>query len=114
MNSQYENIVLLRALAVIAVVLFHSNISAFEYGFLGVDVFFVISGFLIAKILNERYLNQSKTNYVDFFVNRVLRILPTLCVVGFLQVLVLIFYLPSRLLVENVKVLLGSIFGVSN
>ena len=41
----------LRAIAVVAVVLFHFQIPGFEAGYLGVDVFFVISGFLMAAIL---------------------------------------------------------------
>jgi peptidoglycan/LPS O-acetylase OafA/YrhL len=46
-----EDIQGLRALSIISVVLFHLDISVFKSGYLGVDIFFVISGFVISKIL---------------------------------------------------------------
>jgi peptidoglycan/LPS O-acetylase OafA/YrhL len=70
----------LRALAVIPVVLFHFGISPFSGGFVGVDVFFVISGFLITGIL-YREINAGRFSFVDFWARRARRILPALSVV---------------------------------
>ena len=61
----------LRSIAVIAVILFHSKFSTFSHGFFGVDIFFVISGYLITKILIE-----NKFDFKDFYERRVRRIIP--------------------------------------
>lgn len=67
----------LRAIAVISVMLFHAGFSTFRGGFLGVDVFFVISGFLITKIiLND--VNTGKFTFSNFYRRRARRILPAL------------------------------------
>lgn len=70
----------LRAVAVVAVVVFHAFPSALPGGFVGVDVFFVISGFLITSII-LRGLAQGRFSFVDFYSRRVRRIFPTLIVV---------------------------------
>ncbi|AKJ97006.1 acyltransferase family protein [Pseudomonas sp. MS646] len=70
----------LRALAVIPVVLFHFGFGAFSGGFVGVDVFFVISGFLITGIL-FREISSQRFSFVDFWARRARRILPALSVV---------------------------------
>ena len=75
---QFRNdIQLLRAIAVVAVIFFHYNKNLFPNGYLGVDVFFVISGFLISNII---YSNKSLGNFnlLNFFKNRVKRIFPAL------------------------------------
>lgn len=70
----------LRALAVIPVVLFHFGFSTFSGGFVGVDVFFVISGFLITSIL-FREISAQRFSFVDFWARRARRIIPALSVV---------------------------------
>ena len=70
----------LRALAVIPVVLFHFGFDAFSGGFVGVDVFFVISGFLITSIL-FREISAGRFSFVDFWARRARRIIPALSVV---------------------------------
>lgn len=67
----------LRALAVIPVVLFHAGFSWVSGGFIGVDVFFVISGYLITKILLEN-MGREGFSLVDFYEKRARRILPAL------------------------------------
>ena len=67
----------LRALAVIPVILFHAGFELFSGGFVGVDIFFVISGFLITSILiNE--IENDKFSLLKFYERRALRILPAL------------------------------------
>ena len=68
----------LRAVAVLAVVLFHARLGC-PGGFVGVDVFFVISGFLITSLI-LRDLDSSKFQLVDFWERRVRRIAPALTV----------------------------------
>lgn len=70
----------LRAIAVLAVVLFHGFPQTFRGGFIGVDVFFVLSGYLISRIIFEQ-LNQGTFNFFDFYARRIKRIFPALLVV---------------------------------
>lgn len=72
----------LRAVAVIPVILFHAGFSLFSGGFVGVDVFFVISGYLITTIIIDE-LEQGKFTIVNFYERRARRILPALFVVLF-------------------------------
>tara|TARA_B110000503_G_scaffold98713_1_gene147918 strand:+ start:274 stop:2196 length:1923 start_codon:yes stop_codon:yes gene_type:complete len=67
----------LRALAVIPVILFHAGFEMFSGGFVGVDVFFVISGYLITKIIMTE-LAQGKFSIINFYERRARRILPAL------------------------------------
>ena len=70
----------LRALAVLPVILFHAGFSEFSGGFIGVDVFFVISGYLITSIiLND--LAAGKFSLANFYARRARRILPPLFLV---------------------------------
>ena len=91
-----KDIQVLRGLAVISVVLFHINKNFFSLGYLGVDVFFVISGFvvtpLILRIFNEQP-NQKQKIYTlkDFYVGRFYRLAPalasTIIISGFMIIL---------------------------
>ena len=67
----------LRAVAVLPVLFFHAGVSFIPGGFLGVDIFFVISGFLITGIIAEE-LKQSKFSIINFYERRCRRILPAL------------------------------------
>lgn len=70
----------LRALAVIPVVLFHSGIQSISGGFIGVDVFFVISGYLITSMIVDQ-VGRGTFSYWDFYERRARRILPALSIV---------------------------------
>ncbi|MCU1456158.1 MAG: hypothetical protein JWL73_250 [Actinomycetia bacterium] len=72
----------LRALAVTAVLLFHAGVSWAKGGYLGVDVFFVLSGFLITRILLEERVLTGRTAILRFYMRRVLRLFPALVVVA--------------------------------
>jgi peptidoglycan/LPS O-acetylase OafA/YrhL len=71
----------LRAVAIGAVVAFHAFPNYFKGGFVGVDIFFVISGFLISAII-LRELEQRRFSYFSFYVRRIRRIFPALIVVS--------------------------------
>ncbi len=68
----------LRAIAVIAVVLYHAHIPGFGGGFLGVDVFFVISGYLITGLLWKELQTTGRVSMVAFYARRARRLLPAL------------------------------------
>lgn len=70
----------LRAVAVLPVVLFHADVGVFSGGFVGVDVFFVISGFLITTIIH-REISAGNFSILRFYERRARRILPALLVV---------------------------------
>jgi peptidoglycan/LPS O-acetylase OafA/YrhL len=66
----------LRAVAVIVVVLFHAKFAAFEGGFIGVDVFFVLSGFLITRLLVKELASTGTISLRTFWARRARRLLP--------------------------------------
>lgn len=67
----------LRAIAVVPVVLFHAKVPGFSGGFVGVDVFFVISGYLITSIIFTE-ISQARFSILSFYERRIRRILPAL------------------------------------
>lgn len=86
----------LRAIAVSAVVLFHFSVPGFEGGFVGVDVFFVISGYLITgKILND--VREKRFYFMRFFASRIRRIFPGMYVVALATLFCsALFFLPRH------------------
>lgn len=88
----------LRAIAVIAVVIFHFKHSALPYGYLGVDVFFVISGFLITRHIFDA-LRDGTFTLKNFYARRVRRLFPAyVAVVTASSVAAYLFFLPDELL----------------
>ena len=83
----------LRAIAIAIVVLAHANIPGFAGGFVGVDVFFVLSGFLITGLLVKERLETGTIRYGAFLSRRLRRLLPALLVM-----LVTVLFLASMLL----------------
>jgi len=67
----------LRAIAVVSIVLFHAGFKVFEGGYVGVDIFFVISGFLIASIIIQDD-RQGQFKFAAFYARRARRLLPAL------------------------------------
>lgn len=68
----------LRALAALLVVLFHAKIPGFGAGFFGVDIFFVLSGYLITRLLDREITNTGRLDYAGFCGRRLLRLYPAL------------------------------------
>ena len=69
----------LRAVAVLAVILYHLNLSNFfSGGFLGVDIFFTLSGFLITSLLLKEYEKTQTIDLKIFYVRRMKRLLPAM------------------------------------
>lgn len=90
-----EDINSLRAIAVLVVVLFHFGVPGFSGGFVGVDIFFVLSGFLMTKIIITGMESQS-FSLMNFYLDRARRIIPALVVLCAVLVLIGWFYLPTR------------------
>lgn len=103
----------LRSIAVLSVVFFHYRILHFQGGFSGVDVFFVISGYLMTRIISEA-LDQGNFSLKDFYAKRLKRISPALLLlVG--TVLLIGFFITFPIdYRETVKNSIASIFFVSN
>src|SRR5882724_9760638 len=81
MHSQYRpDIDGLRAISAIAVVLFHAQVPGFRGGFIGVDIFFVISGYLITRLLCAPGEQPVRQRLAQFYVRRCRRVLPALLV----------------------------------
>lgn len=68
----------LRALAVIAVVIYHMNATALQSGLLGVTIFFVLSGYLITGLLIREWSTTKKINLPQFWLRRVRRLFPAI------------------------------------
>src|SRR6478735_3969455 len=66
----------MRGVAILIVVLFHCSMPGFSGGFVGVDVFFVLSGFLITGLLVAEIQKTSKLSLVQFYARRIRRLLP--------------------------------------
>lgn len=79
MTQRFAYLDVLKAIAVIAVVLYH--VGFLKYGYLGVDVFLVIAGFLVTRSIQKR--SSSDGWYCKFLVDRISRLLPVLLVAGF-------------------------------
>ncbi len=103
----------LRAFAVIAVILFHYKIPGFSGGFSGVDIFFVISGFLITGIIHNKLYNNN-FSFIGFYKKRFYRIYPALLFVSIVTfIAAVILFSPKHL--ENLSYsMLGALSFVSN
>ena len=71
----------LRAIAVLTVVVFHSRGGVFPGGYIGVDVFFVLSGYLITSLLMSEHGRNGRISFRRFYARRALRLLPALLLV---------------------------------
>src|SRR5690606_31257738 len=85
----------LRALAILPVVFYHLGLSIFPGGFVGVDVFFVISGFLITGIIVKE-IEQKRFSLINFYEKRARRLMPALFgVLVFVLIFSPLFLAPS-------------------
>lgn len=103
----------LRAVAVLPVILFHSGLETFSGGFVGVDVFFVISGFLITTIILAE-LDAGSFSIITFYERRARRILPVLFFITAACVPFTWLLLPPAEVVNFSKSLIAVSFFVSN
>ena len=103
----------LRAIAVVSVILFHAKFSAFEGGYLGVDVFFVISGYLITSILYKDMVSNN-FSFKKFYYRRARRILPALYFILIICCIFAWYLLTPYEFVEFAKSLIAAALFYSN
>ena len=109
----------LRAIAVSSIILYHAQIKLFDYkifkgGFLGVDIFFVISGYLITSIILSELFSTGSFSFKRFYKSRARRILPALLFVVIVSIPLAWIYLVPNLLIDYAKSLLFSLGFSSN
>ena len=109
----------LRAIAVCSVILYHAQINILGYhyfkgGFLGVDIFFVISGYLITSIILDELFKTGLFSFKHFYQRRIRRILPALFVVMLVSIPFAWLYLLPSDLVDFSKSILSSLTFSSN
>ncbi len=103
----------LRSLAIVPVILFHAGVAGFGGGYVGVDVFFVISGYLITAILADE-LGRGTYSIASFYERRARRILPALFVMLAVTLPFAYMLLNPADLVYFAKSLLGSVLFLAN
>ena len=100
----------LRAISVIAVVLFHLKLDFFSGGFLGVDVFFVISGYLITNIIYQD-LTTNQFSFINFYERRIRRLLPMILITMIITLpFAYILMIPSELIDYSHSFITSSFF----
>lgn len=104
----------LRALAVLLVFIFHLNSSWLIGGFVGVDIFFVISGFLVSSIILHKK-EKGTFGFVDFYIGRIKRIVPVFVIMLLIVLIVGSFiYMPIDIKPLRLGVFQASIFNSNN
>ncbi len=103
----------LRALSVVAVIIYHIDKKLLPGGWLGVDIFFFISGYLISnKIITE--LNHKNFSFKNFYIKRIKRILPSIISMSLFSLPLAFILLPPKELYFFISSVISSIFFYSN
>jgi peptidoglycan/LPS O-acetylase OafA/YrhL len=113
MGSYRPEIDGLRAIAIVSVVLFHANSTLLPGGYIGVDIFFVISGFLITSIVIKEQ-KAGQFSFLRFYERRARRILPALLFMLFVITLFCFAYLLPRDLVDYGRLLIYTVLFGAN
>lgn len=102
-----------RAVAVIAIIIYHLNPQWLSGGFLGVDTFFVISGYLITSLLLTEYHNTGKIELMSFWLRRVKRLIPAVLFLVMGVIVLSLIFMPTE--IQKVRAdSIAAIFYVSN
>ena len=109
----------LRAIAVLGVIFYHSEILIGDKlllsgGFLGVDIFFVISGYLITSIIYQEYKKTNKFSFLNFYERRVRRLLPALLIILSVSIIFGYFLLLPTQFKSYLDSIVSSVFFYSN
>lgn len=112
-NQYFPGLDGMRAIAVIAIIIFHLNPKWLPGGFLGVDTFFIISGYLITTLLIKEYEQKQSINLVHFWYKRIKRLLPPVLFMMLMVIQYIIFF-DRELLFQVKKDMYAALFYVSN
>ena len=113
-HPYYQHVDGLRGLAVLWVVFFHFDVRGFSGGFVGVDVFFVISGFLVSQILFRQIEAKGKINWKFFWRKRVTRLFPSFFMTVFFSYLTALVLFSSPDLKMFSRSLVFALMGLAN
>lgn len=114
-NSYIKGIDGIRAIAVLAVLIFHLDINILPGGFTGVDIFFVISGYVVSASLLRNYNIDFKEFALEFYKRRIIRIFPSLIVCLIVSSIVTVFFIPASWLSYTTnKTAIAAFLGLSN
>ena len=104
----------LRAISVLAILTFHLRPDWLPGGFLGVDVFFVISGFLITSLLLDEIENYGRIDFSRFYIRRFKRLFPSFILVILITMIAAYILFDQQKFISVAKTALVSVFGISN
>jgi|TARA_B110000858_G_C17785059_1_gene466792 peptidoglycan/LPS O-acetylase OafA/YrhL len=109
----------LRAIAIIGVIIYHVEVfvngnKVFPGGFLGVDIFFVISGYLITLLIIKEIMSTNSFSFKNFYFRRAKRILPALIVMIFISIFFAWIYLTPKNFLQYSNSITSSLFFYSN
>ena len=114
MKNLQLHIQFFRAISVLLVFFYHLELEYFKFGYLGVDIFFVISGYVITSRLFIEFIKTNRVNFYSFFIRRIKRIFPVLFFILSFVLIFIVLFQPLDLFVSNIKVYFFTIFGLSN
>lgn len=110
--NKIQSIQIIRAFSIVLVLMFHMGLPV-DSGFLGVDVFFFVSGYIVTKMLIEKYY-VTNIPINRFYTNRFFRLYPALIFSIFITIVLSITLQSSNEILEILKYAIHSLFGISN
>ena len=101
----------LRALAVLAVIIYHVDVNYLPGGFLGVDLFFVLSGYLISSLIIKEYRKTGSINLYNFYVRRARRLLPAVYFMITVGLIIMVMFNEVLLKKSHLDAIFGYIYS---
>lgn len=101
----------LRALAVLAVIIYHVDVNYLPGGFLGVDLFFVLSGYLISSLIIKEYKKTGSINLYNFYIRRARRLLPAVYFMITVGIVVMVMFNGVLLKKSHLDAIFGYIYS---
>ena len=101
----------LRALAVLAVIIYHVDVNYLPGGFLGVDLFFVLSGYLISSLIIKEYRKTGSLNLYNFYIRRARRLLPAVYFMITVGLVVIVLFNEVLLRKSHLDAIFGYIYS---
>ena len=101
----------LRALAVLAVIIYHVDVNYLPGGFLGVDLFFVLSGYLISSLIIKEYKKTGSVNLYNFYLRRARRLLPAVYFMITVGLIIMVIFNEVLLKKSHLDAVFGYIYS---